>query len=412
MEDGRINEEYFSVLAAKGGPYIKNAPTTFPEDHADDRIKRCCNTQAIAQDVHGTTSLDLKDVKAYVGQKEKVLSVLPTIGFMNVPGPPGDCGSSIVGKGAVILTEDRMILFCANSSKQASASDFITGTTYCTYLCLCFPCCYGFCGCIEGCRLSNFTYKQVAFRENEDFQDSVTVSNAKVSIKNSSTTQLIREYTAGATPSEGCCKPFCDLCYKCCTCCSDVCKPFFYHGTHNFSYEDDGSKMGDVTIEALTTKTVGHDDMAWGVMDELSLVSLLTDPKTKELFAQNPDSPECRALLLKKFGSKFSPEQCLMKVQNMTKGLKTKDLCTSKSVKTVNITHWDPASQKIRTTVCVCDPDQVQPQDLMKFQVDASAPKNSMESVAPAAEISLPASSLFGASVGGGMLNALCKRFC
>jgi hypothetical protein len=235
----------------------------------------------------------------------------------------------------------------------------------------------GFCGCIEGCKLSNFTYKQVAFRENEDFQDSVKVSNAKVSIKNSSTTQLIREYTAGATPSEGCCKPCCDLCYKCCACCSDICKPFFYHGTHNFSYEDDGSKMSDVTIESLTTKTVGHDDMAWSVMDELSLVSLLTDPKTKDLFAQNPDSPECRALLLNKFGSKFSPEQCLIKVllcpatenpsfdtplclirntletcsrienvcsqvQNMNKGLKTKDLCTSKSVKTVNITHWDP----------------------------------------------------------------------
>ena len=33
-EDGRINEEYFSVLAAKGGPYIKNAPPTFREDHA------------------------------------------------------------------------------------------------------------------------------------------------------------------------------------------------------------------------------------------------------------------------------------------------------------------------------------------------------------------------------------------
>ena len=36
---------------------------------ADDRIKRCCNTQEIAQEVHGTTSLDLKDVKAYVGEK-------------------------------------------------------------------------------------------------------------------------------------------------------------------------------------------------------------------------------------------------------------------------------------------------------------------------------------------------------
>ena len=48
-------------------------------------------------------------------------------------------------------------------------------------------------------------------------------------------------------------------------------------------------------------------------MDELTLSSLLTDPKTKSLF-DNPDSPECRALLLKNFGSKFSPEQCQKKV--------------------------------------------------------------------------------------------------
>ena len=48
-------------------------------------------------------------------------------------------------------------------------------------------------------------------------------------------------------------------------------------------------------------------------MDELNLASLLTDPKTKDLF-EDPSSPECRAMLLKKFGSKFTPEQCQKRV--------------------------------------------------------------------------------------------------
>jgi len=91
----------------------------------------------------------------------------------------------------------------------------------------------------------------------------------------------------------------------------------------------------------------------------------------------------------------------------LMRGLKIKDLCTSKSVMTVNITHWDAASQKIRTTVCVCDPTHVKPEDMMKFQVDASAPKNSMEDgllKASAADVALPlpASSLQSYFGGGG----------
>jgi hypothetical protein len=39
----------------------------------------------------------------------------------------------------------------------------------------------------------------------------------------------------------------------------------------------------------------------------------MTGPKTKSLF-ENPGSPEFRVLMLKNFGSKFSPEQCQMKV--------------------------------------------------------------------------------------------------
>jgi len=76
--------------------------------------------------------------------------------------------------------------------------------------------------------------------------------------------------------------------------------------------------MKNVTIDSLSERTVGHNDMAWGLLDEMALVSLLTDPKTKNLFVRNPDSPECRALLIKKFGSKFSPEQCQKKVNIYT----------------------------------------------------------------------------------------------
>ena len=132
QEDGYINTEYFGVLAAEKGPYITNKPPNFPHDHAADRIERCVKTQEIAQTVHDFTSLDLTRVAAYVGQQvvlhlikmsagtrrvvsvevcclmlptkhnlpsqEKVMSVLPTIGFMNMPGPPGECGGTMVGK--------------------------------------------------------------------------------------------------------------------------------------------------------------------------------------------------------------------------------------------------------------------------------------------------------------------------
>jgi hypothetical protein len=98
QEDGKINKEYFGVLAAEKGPYIMNKPPNFEHDYAADRIERCVQTQEVAQTVHGSTSLDLKAVQAYVGQKEKLVSVLPTIGFMNMPGPPGESGGTMVGK--------------------------------------------------------------------------------------------------------------------------------------------------------------------------------------------------------------------------------------------------------------------------------------------------------------------------
>jgi len=111
-------------------------------------------------------------------------------------------------------------------------------------------------------------------------------------------------------------------------------------------------------------------------------------------------------VLLKKFGSKFSPEQCKKKVLNLMQGIKTKDLCSSKSVMTISITHWDAASQKIRTTVAVCDPSQVKPDDIMKFQVDASVAKNSMDDnllKTHASEVAGPKTiSAFGGGGGGG----------
>ena len=170
-----------------------------------------------------------------------IVACLPTIGYMNMPGPPGDSGGTMICNGAVILTEDRIFMFGANSKKEASASDYITGTTYCTSICCCFPCCYGnrlpkptsplsfslpklpsplpappppptppsssrsadtflivfagFCGCFDACKVTKFNYKQCALRENENFQDSVKISAAKVSIKSTTMTQLTREYT-------------------------------------------------------------------------------------------------------------------------------------------------------------------------------------------------------------------------
>ena len=81
-----------------------------------------------------------------VSAQGNVVAYLPTIGYMNMPGPPSDCGGTMIcSGGALILTEDRIFMFGSNSNKEASASDYITGTTYCTSICCCFPCCYGNC---------------------------------------------------------------------------------------------------------------------------------------------------------------------------------------------------------------------------------------------------------------------------
>jgi len=38
QENGHINKEYFSVVAAKAGAYVTNSPASFPEDHDGKRI--------------------------------------------------------------------------------------------------------------------------------------------------------------------------------------------------------------------------------------------------------------------------------------------------------------------------------------------------------------------------------------
>ena len=85
------------------------------------------------------------------------------------------------------------------------------------------------------------------------------LTSPQVSIKNSSVTELMREYL-GASGCSGC-----DLgmkCFELCAlgCCSGLCDSCYYHGTHNFDYEDSNSTE---VKNALTVKTVGHDDMAW-----------------------------------------------------------------------------------------------------------------------------------------------------
>ena len=67
--------------------------------------------------------------------------------------------------------------------------------------------------------------------------------------------------------------------------------------------------------------------------DELTLASLLTDLKTK-YFDEDPTSDDSRALLLKKFGAKFSPADCVKKVQYLQTELKTNNLCISQNFTT------------------------------------------------------------------------------
>jgi len=208
-------------------------------------------------------------------------------------------------------------------------------------------------GCLECCQVTKFSYEQVATRENEDFQHVIMPATSSISFKTITLTELKRKYSgtksascsAGECGSCGC--PCGDCAGLCAGLCSGLCKPCFYIGNNRFSYAEDSSQKN--TMDQLTRKEAGHDDDTWSAMDDALLLSLTTAAKTKHLF-QNPDSAQCRALLVRHFGTRFSAEQCLARLENLNKNLKTTDKCTSTAVRAVKITHWDVACQKVRAS--------------------------------------------------------------
>lgn len=50
MDDGKINGEYFRVLAAKAGPLVTNKPQDFPHDYAGERSEYVTYGFAISRD--------------------------------------------------------------------------------------------------------------------------------------------------------------------------------------------------------------------------------------------------------------------------------------------------------------------------------------------------------------------------
>jgi hypothetical protein len=41
----------------------------------------------------------------------------------------------------------------------------------------------GFCACLPFCKITNFHYEHLAYRENDDLQETIKLSNAKVSVQ-------------------------------------------------------------------------------------------------------------------------------------------------------------------------------------------------------------------------------------
>lgn len=227
----------------------------------------------------------------------------------------------------------------------------------------------------------------------------------QVSFKVTTVTDIMRKYTGAGMPSQGGCN--CEACCNACGMCCNIClcrpctKPCFYHGEHSFWYAD---KPSDETVDTITKKTVGHDDF-WSVRDELVLASLILNKDTAPLF-KDPSSQAFRSKMIQHFGSRYTPEQCYSKVSNMQKGIKIADTCTKKTVMSLSITHWDPASQTVRTTVCVCDHDKVRTEEMMRFQIDASAAKSSMSEAGPLSAGS-PAPVAYPSMFGGGAAAAM-----
>jgi hypothetical protein len=70
----------------------------------------------------------------------------------------------------------------------------------------------------------------------------------------------MREYQTA--DSLGCCVSCMTCCDLNCDLCCGLCDPCYYHGAHTFNYEDFNSTKAK---DAISVKTVGHDDMAWYV---------------------------------------------------------------------------------------------------------------------------------------------------
>lgn len=154
-----------------------------------------------------------------------------------------------------------------------------------------------------------------------------------------------------------------------------MCAECIYHGRTYFSYAEDSTSNN--TITSRIKKEAGHDDSKWTAADELLLLFLNTNYKTRDHFKQ-PSSLAFRALILRHFGTRYTPDECSKKLENAKRNIKTTDKCSTINFMTLKITHWDAASQQVRTTVAICDPSLLSAEDAMRFQVEATYAKNAM----------------------------------
>ena len=81
----------------------------------------------------------------------------------------------------------------------------------------------------------------------------------------------------------------------------------------------------------MTSQGVGHDDFAWESPDEVRLLMLSASKDFGPLFS-DPSSAAFSALMLKHFGSAVTPAECVAKLSNLKKGLKTSDHCKTSAV--------------------------------------------------------------------------------
>ena len=127
----RIHEEFGSVDLKKVQKYIVEEKKVFALEWLLFVVSERCVVRV------GVNSLGII--------QEKVISVLETIGYLNLPGPPNESGGNLLGKGGVILTGDKIILFGSKGKQKATAYESINGTTYWTAIRECMPTCCTYC---------------------------------------------------------------------------------------------------------------------------------------------------------------------------------------------------------------------------------------------------------------------------